>query len=99
MTEKLILFSFAGILGALVFHLVLGMVLAGFFSTTPFVLTYWYVPHILLPGLLLLLFAWWLGFFRRRGNRWADIGSLLMTGLIVLCTVGAPYNCLNQFCF
>jgi hypothetical protein len=99
MTEKLILFSFVGIVGALVFHLFLTLVLPGLFLASPLFQTYWYVPHIILPVFLLLGFAWWLGFFRPRNSRWADLGMLLMTTLIVLCTIGAPYNCLNQFCF
>ena len=97
--EKLILFAFVGILGAMAFHLGLGLVLARYFSTAPLFLNFWYVPYLVLPALLLLGYAWWLGFFRPRGSRWADAGILLMTGLIVLGTIGAPYNCWHQFCF
>jgi hypothetical protein len=99
MVEKLILFTFAGILGILVYQLGIGVVAARFFSTSSLFLTYWYVPHIVIPVLFLLGFAWWLGFFHGQGNRWADIGSLLVIAVIVFCTIGAPYNCLHQFCF
>jgi hypothetical protein len=99
MAEKLIVFAFVGILGILLFQLGIGVLSAQYFSTSALFVVYWYVPHIVTPIVLLLAFAWWLGFFRKRGNRWADMGSLLVTAVIVFCTIGAPYNCLHQFCF
>jgi hypothetical protein len=99
MTEKLIVFTFTGILGILLYQLGIGVISARYFSTTALFVVYWYVPHIVMPIVLLLGFAWWLGFFHKRSSRWADTGSVLVTALIIFCTIGAPYNCLHQFCF
>lgn len=51
----------------------------------------WYVPQILVPALLLLGLAWWLGFYRKAG--WPDAVVTLILLAIVALTVPASYSC------
>jgi len=98
MAEKLAVFLFAGILGTLFYHLAAAQLLHQMLrSGAPF--GWWYVPLIIVPALLLLVLAWFMGFGRRGSTLWGNLGVLACTAAIVLFTVGAPYNCWNQFCF
>ena len=99
MAEKLVVFVFAGILGTMLYHLVAASVFHHFFAMSVTVLNFWYVPLIVLPALLLLLLAWAMGFGRPGSNWWGNCGALTVTAAIVFFTVGAPYNCWNEFCF
>jgi hypothetical protein len=99
MVEKLLTFLFAGILGTMLYHLVTAMLFRNFFAQSPAALTYWYVPLVVLPALLLLALAWALGFGRRGSNWTGNLAVLATTFGIVFFTVGAPYNCWKQFCF
>ena len=87
MTEKLLSFLFLGILMAMGYHLIYGR----FFSATAPLQTYWYLPQILVPALLLLALAWWLGFYRKLDG--ADLlVTLILLGIVGL-TVPASYSC------
>jgi uncharacterized BrkB/YihY/UPF0761 family membrane protein len=99
MAEKLVVFVFAGILGTMAYHLATASVLHWMLvrSDNPF--TWWYVPLIVIPALLLLGLAWVMGFGRRGSNWWGNCGAVAVTAAIVFCTIGAPYNCWNEFCF
>ena len=99
MSEKLITFLFAGILGALCYHFAAAAIFHAYFALSPLALAYWYVPLAVLPALLLLVLAWALGFGRRGSNLWGNLAALVITGGIVFFTVGAPYNCWHEFCF
>lgn len=99
MAEKLATFLFAGILGTMLYHLAAAALLRDFFAMSPLVTLYWYVPLIVLPALLLLALAWALGFGRRGSSLAGNLAALAATAGIVFFTVGAPYNCWNQFCF
>jgi hypothetical protein len=99
MVEKLAMLLFAGILGIMLYHLVTAVLLRDFFALSPIATTYWYVPLIVLPALLLLALAWGLGFGRRGSSWFGNLAGLVTIAGIVFFTVGAPYNCWNQFCF
>ena len=99
MVEKLITFLFAGILGIMLYHYVTAVLFRDFFAQSRTALAFWYVPLIVLPALLLLALAWLLGFGRRGSNWQANLAVLLTGAAIIFFTVGAPYNCWNQFCF
>lgn len=99
MGEKLLTFIFAGILGIICYHYAAAAVLHQMMvhSEDPF--TWWYVPLIVIPAALLLLLAGLLGFGRKGSTLWGNVMVLFFTAAIVFFTVGAPYNCWNQFCF
>jgi len=99
MGEKLLTFAFAGILGVMIYHYAAAAVLHQMLARSEDPFTWWYVPLIVVPTALLLLLAWALGFGRRGSTLWGNAAALAVTAGIVLCTVGAPYNCWNQFCF
>lgn len=99
MSEKLLTFLFAGILGALLYQSAAAAIFHAWFSLSPVALTYWYVPLAVLPALLLLTLAWALGFGRRGSSLWGNLAALAITGSIVFFTLGAPYNCWRGYCF
>jgi len=96
MNAKLLSFLFLGILLALAYHLVLDIAYEHFFPNSLVYITYWYIPLLAVPALILALLAYGLGFFRRAG--WADAAALLILFSITVLTVGAPYSCWNG-CF
>jgi hypothetical protein len=91
MKEKLLAFLFVGILVALAYHQAIDLAYEHFFPTSRLYQTYWYVPLLAAPALLLALLAWWMGFFRTLG--WADAGALAILGAITVLTLEAPYSC------
>lgn len=99
MGEKLVTFLFAGILGVMCYHFAAAAIFRHFFALSPTALTFWYVPLIALPALLLLGLAWLLGFGRRGSSWWGNLAVLVLTAGIIFFTVGAPYNCWKEFCF
>jgi len=99
MSEKLLTFLFAGILGALCYHFAAAAIFHAWFALSPVALAYWYVPLAVFPALLLLTLAWALGFGRHGSNLWGNLAVLAATFGIVFFTIGAPYNCWKEFCF
>jgi hypothetical protein len=91
MTEKLLLFLFLGVLLAIGYHLGEGLIYSRFFAASPQFQTYWYVPLVAVPALLLLAMAWLLGFYRKLD--WADLAATLILIAIVWLTVPASYSC------
>jgi hypothetical protein len=91
MTEKLLGFLFLGILLAISYHLVVGLIYAHFFAEARLFQTYWYVPLVAVPSLLLGGLAWVLGFYRKAG--WPDLAVTLILIAIVWLTVPASYSC------
>ena len=98
MKHNLLAFLFFAILLAVVYHLALAHLYAGFFSLSRAWQTNWMVPFILVPALLLALLAWGMGFFRPSGARWGDAAVLAMIGAIVYLTLDASYAC-GSGCF
>jgi hypothetical protein len=98
MTEKLVAFLFAGVLGAMFYHLAAAMVLHQMFRSGA-AFDWWIVPLAVIPAMLLLTLAWMLGFLRRGSTVWGNLGALACTAGIVFFTVGAPYNCLHGVCY
>jgi hypothetical protein len=98
MTEKLVAFLFAGILGAMFYHLAAAAVLHQMFRSGA-AFDWWIVPLAVIPGMLLLALAWTLGFLRRGSTVWGNLGMLASTASIIFFTVGAPYNCLHGVCY
>ena len=96
MMAKLLSFLFLGILVALGYHLVLDIAYEHFFPNSLIYITYWYIPLLAVPALLLALLAHRLGLFRRVS--WGDAAALLILIAITILTVGAPYSCWNG-CF
>jgi hypothetical protein len=94
-SDKLISFLFIGILLALGYHFAEQLTYEHFFPNSRFFIADWYVPLVIIPALLLAGTAWLIGYFRRYGSRGEDVIALLILGLIVLFTVGAPYSCWN----
>ena len=99
MWEKLVAFMFTGILGTMFYHLITAGVLHRMLARSDSPFTWWYVPLIVIPALLLAVLAWFIGFGRRGSTMWGNLGACAIIALIIFCTVGAPYNCWNQFCF
>ena len=98
MLEKLTVFLFAGILGTLFYHLGAAMLLHQMLRSGD-TFDWWIVPLVVIPAVLLLALAWFMGFGRRGSTLWGNLGVLVCIAAIILFTVGAPYNCWNQFCF
>jgi hypothetical protein len=89
--EKLLSFLFLGILLALAYHQAIALAYRHFFPTSHFYQTYWYVPLLAVPALLLGMLAWWLGFFRKVNG--ADAAVLAILAAITVLTLEAPYSC------
>jgi hypothetical protein len=91
MKERLLTFLFVGILLALVYHQAMALAYRHFFPTSSLYQTYWYVPLLVVPALLLSALAWWMGFFRKLG--WEDAAALAILAAITVLTLEAPYSC------
>jgi hypothetical protein len=98
MRERLLLFLFCGVFAAYAVNLAIDQIHTRLFSTSLAFQAYWYIPFIVIPVATLLGLAWMLGFFRRKGPRWADIAAVLVTALLVYLTLGAGYSCWH-YCF
>jgi hypothetical protein len=91
MKEKLLSFVFLGVLLTLGYHLALNLIYSHLFPTSRQFQTFWYLPLIAVPGLLLLALAWWLGFYRKLDG--ADLAVTVILLAIVGLTVPASYSC------
>jgi hypothetical protein len=96
--EKLLYFLFWGILLAFAVNLVVDQIHIRLFSMSRDFQTYWYIPFIAVPALLLLALALGLGFYRKGSTRWADALSLLLIAGLIYATLGAGYSCWH-YCF
>jgi hypothetical protein len=91
MTAKLLGFLFLGVLLAISYQLAVGLIYGHFFSHFQKFQTFWYVPFIAVPALLLGGLAWAMGFYRKAG--WAELAVTLILIAIVGLTVPASYVC------
>ncbi len=99
MSEKLAIFVFAGILGAMLYHFTAAALLHRMLMYSSDAFDWWLVPLAVVPAILLLGLAWALGFGRRGSTLWGNLAVLACTAGIVFFTLGAPYNCWKEFCF
>jgi len=90
-TEKLLGFLFLGILLAIGYHLAIALIYARYFPNSQAYLTYWYVPLLAVPALLLGGLAWIMGFYRKGG--WHDLAATAILIAIVGLTVPTSYSC------
>jgi len=90
-TAKLLSFLFLGLLLAISYHLAIALIYGHFFPDSRAYLTYWYVPLLAVPALLLGALAWGLGFYRNVD--WADLAVTLILIAIVGLTVPTSYAC------
>jgi hypothetical protein len=89
--EKLLSFLFLGILLTLAYHQAMALAYRHFFPTSHFFQTYWYLPLLAVPALLLAALGWWLGLFRKADM--ADAAALVILAAITVLTLEAPYSC------
>ena len=75
------------------YHALADRAMHRWFSMSTAIQTYWYVPHMLLPALLLAALARWMGFFRRGSGRLADAAAAALLAAVVILTLDAPYSC------
>ena len=97
MKERLLGFIFCAILLAFAMNLALDAIHHRF-SESLWFQAHWVLFYVAIPAALLLVLAWWMGFFRPRGARWADALVLLMVALTVYTMLGAGYSCW-KYCF
>jgi uncharacterized membrane protein len=98
MKERLLGFTFCGVLLAFIVNLAADKVHTWLFPESLWFQAHWYIPFVIVPAAALLALAWSLGFFRIKGPRWADAAALLVTALLVYLTLGAGYSCWH-YCF
>ncbi len=91
MIERLLSLLFLGILLALGYHQAMDLAYRHFFPASQLYQTYWYMPLLAVPGLLLAALAIALGFFRRVD--WWDAAALVTVTAITVLTLEAPYSC------
>ena len=91
MKERLLSFLFLGILLALAYHQGMELAYRHFFPTSRLYQTYWYVPLLAVPALLLAALGFALGFFRQAD--WADAAALAILAAIAVLTLETPYSC------
>lgn len=93
MTAKLLTFLFLGILLAMAYRMAIDLVYAQLFAASAPFQIYWYVPYAVIPGLLLGVLGWSVGFYRFRGNRGQDAVATLVLAAIVILTMPSSYTC------
>jgi hypothetical protein len=98
MKERLLGFTFFGVLLAYAVNLAVDAIHVRFLSQSLWYQAHWYVPFLIVPAAALLVLAWVFGFFRPGRPRWADAAALAVTALLVYLTLGAPYSCWH-YCF
>ena len=98
MTERLLGFTFFGVLVAYAVNLAADQIHARLFAESLWFQTHWYIPFVIAPVAALLVLAFAFGLFRASGPRWADGVALMVIALLVYCTLGAGYSCWH-YCF
>lgn len=98
MKERLLGYLFFAIILAFAYNFTLDKVHQHFLAGSLAIQTYWYVPYVAVPTLLLLGLAWWMGFFRRNSERLGDLLATASAALIIYLTLGAGYSCWH-YCF
>jgi hypothetical protein len=98
MKERLLGFTFFGVLLAYAVNLAVDKIHALYFSQSLWFQTHWALPFLIVPAAALLILAWLFGFFRLSGPRWADAAVLAVIALLIYLTLGAGYSCWH-YCF
>jgi len=98
MKERLLGFTFCGVLLVFVVNFAADKLHAWLFAESLWFQTHWYIPFVIVPAASLLALAWSFGFFRRKGPRWADAVALLVMALLIYLTLGGAYSCWH-YCF
>ena len=96
MKHNLLTFLFFAVLLAMAYHFAFGLTYEHFFAGSFAFQTYWVVPFILVPALLLAGLGWSLGFWRSLG--WADLAAAAIIVAIVYLNLDASYSC-GSGCF
>jgi hypothetical protein len=94
--HNLLTFLFFAVLLAMAYHFAFGLTYEHFFAGSFAFQTYWVVPFILVPTLLLAGLGWLLGFWRSLG--WADLAAAAIVVAIVYLNLDASYSC-GSGCF
>lgn len=98
MRERLLGFTFLGVLLAYAINLAADWVHARLFAESLWFQVHWYIPFVIAPVAALLVLGFACGLFRPSGPRWADGVALMVIALLVYCTLGAGYSCWH-YCF
>lgn len=98
MKERLLGYLFCAVFLAIGYNFALDKVHQHFLADSRAIQTYWYGPYLIVPAALLLGLAWWMGFYRRNGERLGDVLATASAALIVYLTLGAGYSCWH-YCF
>jgi len=98
MKERLLGYLFFAIILAFAYNFTLDRVHQHFFAGSLTIQTYWYIPYVIAPALLLLALAWWMGFYRKNSERLGDLLATASAALIIYLMLGAGYSCWH-YCF
>ena len=98
MKERLLGFTFLGVLLAYAVNLAADQIHVRLFAESLWFQSHWVIPFVIVPAAALLALAFSFGFFRPKGPRWADGAALLIVALLVYCTLGGGYACWH-YCF
>ena len=93
MKHNLLAFAFFAILLGMAYHFTFGKIYDHFFSMERVIQNNWVIPFLVVPAALQLGLAWWMGFGRPSGPRWADGVALLIIGVVVFLNLDASYSC------
>jgi len=98
MKERLLGYLFFAIFLAFGYNFALDRVHQHVFSQSLAIQTYWYIPYVAVPALLLLGLARVMGFYRKNSERLGDLLATACAALILYLTLGAGYSCWH-YCF
>jgi hypothetical protein len=98
MKERLLGYLFFAVFLALGYNFTLDKVHQHVLAGSRTIQVYWYIPYLIVPALLLLGLAWWMGFYRKNSERLGDLLATASAALIVYLTLGAGYSCWH-YCF
>jgi hypothetical protein len=98
MHHNLLAFAFFAILLGVGYQVAFGHIYRDYFSASLAFQTYWYVPFLIIPGLLQIALGWWIGFWRWKSLSWLDGAAAVIVVAIAYLTLDASYSC-GSGCF
>jgi hypothetical protein len=98
MKERLLGYLFFAIFLAFAYNFTLDRVHQHFLAGSLTIQTYWYIPYLIVPAVLLLALAWGMGFYRKNSERLGDLLATASAALIIYLMLGAGYSCWH-YCF
>ena len=98
MKERLLGYLFFAIILAFAYNFTLDRVHQHLFADSLAIQTYWYIPYVAVPAVLLLGLAWVMGFYRKNSERLGDLLATASAALVLYLTLGAGYSCWH-YCF